>query len=152
MVTIEEPREELKRADHLIFVTLKYTRTCDVIKNTIYRMISAFDLSIIRALEILKEKSKIEEIPLTPVSRAETFRGAYKRNIDILDFMNFYFLLKKIDRAEYTKKGEFRKNVCLTVMTKEEEVIEVDMAKLHEFYGKTKEFVDFMENKFKEII
>jgi peptide subunit release factor RF-3 len=148
MVEIEEPREELKRADHLIFVTLKYTRTCDVIKNTIHRLINAYDLAIIRALEILKEKKKIESIPLTPISRAENFKSLHRRNKDIMKFMAFYFLLKRIDRAEYTKRGEFRKNVCLTVMDKED-LIEVDIPMLHEYFERTRSFVLLLESKFK---
>ena len=31
----DNAKQELKRADHLLYVTLKYTRTVDVIKNTI---------------------------------------------------------------------------------------------------------------------
>ena len=38
--------EELKRADHMIYVTLKYTRTADVIHNILKRLINAFDVSI----------------------------------------------------------------------------------------------------------
>ena len=32
---VEGAKEELKRADHSIYITLKYTRTVDVIKNII---------------------------------------------------------------------------------------------------------------------
>jgi hypothetical protein len=150
MITIEEPREELKRADHLIFVTLKYTRTCDVIKNIIQRLISAYDLAIIRALEVLKAKKKIKEVPLTPVSRAETYKGLFKRNADVKKFMEFYFLLKKIDRAEYTKKGEFRKDVCLTVVEENGKMIEVNIETLYEFFEKTRDFVLYCEDKYRD--
>ena len=37
---LEEAFEELKRVDHLIYVSLKYTRTTDVLKNVIDRMIT----------------------------------------------------------------------------------------------------------------
>ena len=48
---IPEAKEELKRADHLLYVTLKYTRTADVIKNTIHRLLNAIDYAIIFSLE-----------------------------------------------------------------------------------------------------
>ena|SRR3989344_2047177 len=148
MSKINEAKEEIKRADHLLFVTLKYTRTIDVIKNTISRLLEAYDNAIIYSLEYLKKKRKIKEIPLTPVSRAELLRENNKRDISILDTLNGYFLLRKIQRAEYTKKEEFRKNVTLTVMHNDE-VIEINIKSLEELYNKTKEFIDYINEKYK---
>ncbi len=148
MSKLNEAKEEIKRADHLLFVTLKYTRTTDVIKNAIARLINSYDNAVIHALEVLKEKKKIKEIPLTPISRAELLRDNNKRDIMILDFLNNYFLLRKIYRAEYTKKEEFRKNVALTVMHNDD-VIEINIETLEEIYNKTKEFVEYISEKYK---
>jgi len=145
---LNEAKEEIKRADHLLFVTLKYTRTTDVIKNVIHRLLESYDNAIIYALEYLKKKKKIKEIPLTPVSRAEVLRDQNKHDINMLDYLNGYFLLRKIQRAEYTKKEEFRKNVTLTVMHNDE-VIEINIENLEELYNKTKEFVDYIAEKYK---
>ena len=41
MSYLEDAKDELKRADHLVFISLKYTRTCDIIRNTIERIINA---------------------------------------------------------------------------------------------------------------
>lgn len=138
---------ELKRADHLLFVTLKYTRSCDIILSIIHRLIGAFDLAIIDALMSLKKKKKIKNIPLTPISRAESLKTAYKK-FEMLDYLNFYFLLRFIYRAEYTKKEEFKRHVTLTVM-QDDEAIEVDIDRLHEYYDKTREFVKYVEENFK---
>ncbi|MBL7147953.1 MAG: hypothetical protein ISS82_03955 [Nanoarchaeota archaeon] len=138
---------ELRRADHLFFVTLKYTRTCDVIKSIIRRLINAYDLAIIDALYCLKKKKKIKEIPLTPISRIESLRNSYKK-IEMIDFINFYFLLRFIDKAEYTKREEFKRHVTLTVM-QDDEAIEIDIDKIKEYFEKTKEFVDYVREKFK---
>lgn len=148
MSKLNEAKEEIKRADHLLFVTLKYTRTTDVIKNVIHRLLESYDNAIIHALEHLKKKKKIKDIPLTPVSRAEVLRDQNKRNINLLDYLNGYFLLRKIQRAEYTKKEEFRKHVTLTVM-QDDEVIEINIETLEELYNKTREFVDFIAEKYK---
>ena len=147
MSKLNEAKEEIKRADHLLYVTLKYTRTIDIIRNTIMRLIGAYDNAVIYALEFLKNKKKIKHIPLTPVGRAELLRDNLKRDIKILDHMNDYFLLRKIYRAEYTKKEEFRKNVTLTVMHNDE-VIEINIHKLEEIYYKTKELIDYIAEKF----
>ncbi|MEK6835203.1 MAG: hypothetical protein AABX61_03000 [Nanoarchaeota archaeon] len=148
MSSLNDAKGEIQRADHLLFVTLKYTRTIDVMKSIILRLANAADNAIIYALESLKSKKKIKTIPLTPVSRAELLRDLKKRDILILDFLNTYFLLRRIYRAEYTKREEFRKNVTLTVMDNDE-VIEVNIKTLEEYYNRSKEFIDYINEKFK---
>lgn len=148
MPTLNEAKGEIQRADHLLFVTLKYTRTIDIIKSVIYRLANAYDNAIIYALETIKKKKKIKNIPLTPVSRAELLRDLYKKDLLILDALNNYFLLRKISRAEYTKKEEFRKNVTLTVM-QNDEAIEINIKALEEYHRKTREFIDYIAEKFK---
>lgn len=142
-----EDFEELKRADHLLFVSLKYTKTIDVIKNVIRRLINSYDYAIIKALTCFKEKRKIKEIPLSPLSRAEVLKGLIKSKLEAVDLLNLYFVLRRIDRAEYTKKEEYRKNVTLTVMD-EDEVIEINIIKLHEFYNTTKQFINYVKENY----
>ncbi|MBS3150420.1 hypothetical protein J4425_01270 [Candidatus Woesearchaeota archaeon] len=143
-----DARQELRRADHLLYVTLKYTKTTDVIKNAIRRLINACDYAILNVLEYLKEKKKIKEVPLTPLARAEEVKKRLKK-AELIDFINFYLDLKKIDKAEYTKKEEFKKNVRLIVMNEEEESYEINIVKLYEFYERTVEFVRYVEENYK---
>jgi hypothetical protein len=143
-----DAKEELKRADHLLYVTLKYTKNIDVIKNAIRRLINACDYAILDVMEYLKSKKKIKNIPLMPTERAMEVKK-YFRKIDLIEFIDFYLLLKKIDRAEYTKKEEFKKNVRLIVMDEEEESYEIDISKLYEFFEKTKDFVKYVEENYK---
>ncbi len=145
---LAEAKEELKRADHLLYVTLKYTRTGDVIKNTIHRLLNAIDNVVIFALEILKKKKKLKFIPLTPVSRAELLKKLYKRP-EMKQFLDFYFLLRKIDKAEFYKREEFRKHVALIVEYRDE-VIQVDIETLEEYFIKTRQFIEYIELKFRE--
>jgi len=143
-----DAREELKRADHLLYVTLKYTKNIDVIRNTIRRLINACDYAILDVMEWMKSKKKVKEIPLMPMVRAMEVKKFF-RKVEFIDFINFYLLLKKIDRAEYTKKEEFKKNVRLIVMDHDEESYEINIEKLYEFYERTKEFVSYVEEKYK---
>ena len=143
-----DAREELKRADHLLYVTLKYTKNIDVIKNAIRRLINACDYSILDIMEWMKAKKKVKEIPLMPFVRAMEVRKHF-RKLDLIEFIDFYLLLKKIDRAEYTKKEEFKKNVRLIAMDEDGESWEVNIEKLYEFFERTKDFVSYVEENYK---
>ena len=72
--SLTDANEELKRVDHLVYVSLKYTRTVDVIKSVIERLISSVDFMMEALFEYLKEKKKIVDVPLAPVEKAETLK------------------------------------------------------------------------------
>ena len=139
----ENAKEELKRADHSLFVSLKYTRTVDIIKGTIKRLINAFDISILELLQYLKSKKKIKVIPEISNLRAELVASEGPK---LKKFIEFYFLLKKIDRAEYTKKEEYRKNVALISLIEPGNTVEVNIDTLHKYYIKTAEFLDLVQS------
>lgn len=139
----DSAREELKRADHLIFVTLKYTKTADVIKSVIKRLISAFDFAILELFEFVNRRKKNKKIPVTPRLRAEEIVALFP---DIKPYIDFYFLLKKIDTAEYTKKEEYRKHVALLAIEGPGKFIEVNMETLRNYFDKTIEFVNVVNN------
>ncbi len=138
----DHAKDELKRADHLIYVTLKYTRTVDVIKNTIKRLITALDFSIIDALNHLKAKGKIKEIPAHPTLKANLLLQALPKSKKAIDFYNY---LKRIDRAEYGKKEEYRKNVALLARESPKSTIEVNVEVLRDLFNRTVVFVNELE-------
>tara|TARA_Y100000310_G_C20668017_1_gene808687 strand:+ start:1444 stop:2004 length:561 start_codon:yes stop_codon:yes gene_type:complete len=138
---IESAREELKRADHSIYVSLKYTRTVDVIKNTIKRLLSAFDITIVEALEYAKTKKKISDIPTNAKHRALTVSQLFP---EIKKSIDFYTLLKKIDRSEYDKREEYRKHV--TLITKSlDKTVNVDIETLIKYFENTMLFVEAID-------
>ena len=57
---LEEAKEELKRVDPLVFVSLKYTRTVDVIKSVLERLIAAYEFIVMELLEYIKEQKKVQ--------------------------------------------------------------------------------------------
>ena len=59
---IQDAEEEIKRADHLLYISLKYTRTRDIVKNIIVRLIAAFDLAIMAILEDANSKKKLYNV------------------------------------------------------------------------------------------
>ncbi|MEW6062749.1 MAG: hypothetical protein AB1571_00030 [Nanoarchaeota archaeon] len=131
--------EEIKRADHLIYVSLKYTRTCDVIKNVIHRLSNVFDFGIIEILEKEKKKNKIKSIPGSPLARVSLLEKLLKGKVK--KYIALYMMLRKIERSEFIRRDEYRKNVALLV---KDASIVVDMARLKELFEKTKEFVKFV--------
>lgn len=142
---IESPEEELKRADHLVYVSLKYTRTCDVMKNAITRMIAAFERTFDEYLITKKEKKEIEEVPFSAKEKmtiVKAMLGTQARK-----YFTLYNHLKKIDKAEYTAVEEFRKNVTLKITSPKP--IDVKMQDLMDYLETTKEFVMFIRQKLK---
>src|SRR3989344_5190520 len=92
------PEEELKRADHLVYVSLKYTRTTDIMLNAMKRMIAAFELSMIRYLEFEKKNKKISTIPLSKKERTHLVKDLLGTSVS--KYLMLYFLLKKIEKKE----------------------------------------------------
>lgn len=141
----ETAEEELKRADHLVFVSLKYTRTGDVMKNAIKRMIVAFELVMLDFLEHKRKNKEIEEIPHTIKERTTLVKGIL--GSQGRKYLSLYKLLKEVDKAESHAVEEFRKNVTLKVNLSKPLDIKVD--NLYEYLNITQEFVNFMRQKMK---
>ncbi|HLD10609.1 MAG TPA: hypothetical protein VJB89_00880 [Candidatus Nanoarchaeia archaeon] len=137
------PEEELKRADHLVYVSLKYTRTTDVMMNAIKRMIAAYELSITNYLIELKKQKKLNDVPFSKNERALLVSKLLGNKIK--KHMSLYNILKRIEKSEYTGTEEFRKNV--TLKTKGVKSIEVKMVNLYEFLDITKEFVKILNKE-----
>ncbi|MEK6936688.1 MAG: hypothetical protein AABW58_01300 [Nanoarchaeota archaeon] len=129
----ENAEEELKRADHLIYVTLKYTKTADVIKNTIQRLIKAMDFAVVEGLEYLKIKNSSD----VPRMR---FEQLLEKLPKIKEYAEFYFLLRRVYNAKFDSKEEYRKRV--TLMTEEGDV---NIDTLKEYFQKSKNFVKLIE-------
>jgi len=142
--SLYDAREELKRVDHLIFITLKYTRTGDVIINIIKRLINAYDAGILSLLKYLKEKKKIKEIPNSPVERMNLLcKSITKFN----KYCKYYKLLKDIRKNKYEMREEYRKYI--TLISKGKKKTEVNYNKLIEYFDITNEFIDFVEDYIK---
>jgi len=136
---LSDPKEELKRADHSIYVTLKYTRTTDIIKNTIKRLIAACELATHRTLITLQKHKKIAEVPPTPRKQAEEILRAVPK---VKEYLKLYDKLVQIDQAPYTKKEEYRKNVTLIAHITPETKEEVNIETLRQYFYKTTEYVE----------
>jgi hypothetical protein len=113
---IEQAREEMKRADHLLYVSLKYTRTVDVIKSLIDRLVNSIDAVTDSLLDYALEKKKVKEKPENLGLRAELAKKTFK-DTTITEMIEFGMFLKQINRAEYKRSKEYRRHVTMTVIS-----------------------------------
>src|SRR3989338_2827658 len=107
------PFEELKRADHLVYVSLKYTRTADVMKNAIQRLISAYEMAFVEVLDQAYQQGTIADVPESPKQMAEV--AAIILGKSAVRHFRLYHLLKRIDKSEFSASSEFRKDLTLHV-------------------------------------
>ena len=148
---LNKVKNEIKRVDHLFFVSLKYTRTVDVLRNVIKRMINAFDEGIDALLEYAVKNKKIKhsDIPRAPRLKLELVKSLYLTDERVIGFMDFYLNLRKIIQAKkYTKREEHRRHVAMITEIEPGNFIEVNIDLLSEYYQKTKEFLEFLEGMF----
>ncbi len=128
MQALEDAQEELKRVDHQIYVSLKYTRTVDVLLNIINRMIDGYDFLIEGLLKLAIEEKKIETVPPSPIERGNTVKELYPEDEQILDNVNLFFLLRKLFRSNPQRENEYRRNVTMrTVVEGREELVTIDI-------------------------
>lgn len=129
MEQLNEALEELKRVDHLIYVSLKYTRTVDVIQNILSRMVDAYSLMVDALLEFAREKGKLANDPESAVERAEAVRDVYTENTLVTDNMGLYLLLRKLLRARSVEReNEYRRHVTMkTIVEGREEIVNIDI-------------------------
>src|SRR3989338_5492158 len=96
-----DAKSELKRAEHLVYVSLKYTRTVDVIKSIIDRLVSCYDILISSLLEEAIAQGKIERLPTTAGGKVDLLRKLYSDNPVIINNLDFYSILRKLSLAKF---------------------------------------------------
>jgi hypothetical protein len=145
---LEDAGEELKRADHLIYVSLKYTRTADVLMNCLTRMIDAYGFLIDGLLEYALDAKKIEEIPKTPLEKGNLVKKIYPQQ-EINDNIELFFLLRKIYRAPHEKQEEYRRHVAIiTILDGREEMVNIDI--VTQYYQFEVQFYKFVVEMLKD--
>ncbi len=144
---MEEIIQEKISADHLLYVSLKYTKTCDVIMNLMLRWRKMINTSIEAILRHAKKKKKIKSVPASPVGQIESMKGIFKKDKNILDTIALFEMLRKIEDLRTERSGEFRKNVNLRIFYQGKEInINLDQLKIYaeqleKFISTTKQFL-----------
>ena len=139
--------QEKISADHLLYVSLKYTKTTDVILNLISRWASLVELSIAKLLEKAVKEKKLKEIPIAPRPRIEVIKKIYRRDKELINTIPLYEFFRRIPNLEKVKEQEFRKHVNLKIKDKGEWV-EINMDQLKEYA----EIIEIFFNRVKKLI
>lgn len=124
-----EAHEELKRLEHIIYVSLKYTRTVDVVINALNRLLSVYDIIIEAFLEKAKEEKLIEALPKSPALRATRLGELYPQDQELQKYLSFYAFLKNVLKLPHSKREEYRRHVTL-VVDLEKSTAEIDIDNL----------------------
>ncbi len=132
--------QEKISADHLLYVSLKYTKTTDIMLNLIERWKSMIALSIDKLLEKARKKKKLGSIPGVPKLKIEKVKKIYKKEKEIIDGIEIYEFFKRISKEEKIRENEFRKNVTLRV-NDNGEWVNIDVEKLKEYNGILERFI-----------
>jgi len=129
----------------LFWVSLKYTRTVDVIKHVIDRLINCIGFGLEALLKYAKEKKLAASIPENAGLRCDLLKKTFPENLELIDYINFYLRLRKLSKAEYTRREEFRRHVTMIATIDKGEVVEVSIDSLKEDYERTRNFLSFVK-------
>jgi len=139
---LEKIMKEKTSSDHLLYVSMKYTKTCDVMINLIKRWKIMMDYAFEGLLEKAKKKKMVKKIPTAPKLKVDLLKKIFENNPEVMDAVKEYEMFKLIDVLKKTKEGEFRKGVCLRITYKWKEIA-VNLDKLKEYSEILERFINY---------
>jgi hypothetical protein len=141
---LEKIIKEKISADHLLYVSLKYTKTCDVILNLLRRWTVMIEDCIDACLDYLKRKKKIKLIPAAPRQKVELIKANFKKVPEIIKAVEIYEFFKRVDNLRAIRESEFRKDVRLRIDDNGTEII-INLDKLKEYASTLESFISYMK-------
>jgi len=139
---LEKIIKEKTSADHLLYVSMKYTKTCDVMINLLKRWKIMIDYAFDGLLEKAKKRKIIKSLPNAPKLRIDLIEKTFEKNPEVTEIIDVYNMFRLIDTLKKTKEGEFRKGVCLKITYKWQEVA-INLEKLKEFSELLERFINY---------
>ena len=134
--------KELIRADHLLYVSLKYSRTVDVILSVVNRLVEACKFGVIAAVET--HYADEEELRKHMLGNATQIKAMVEAYPEAADFIEHYKYLRKLNKSEPKQRlNEFRRHVTLVTDIDGKEV-RVKIEDLTSYYERVKEFLKFV--------
>ena len=137
---MEDIIKEKISADHLLYVSLKYTKTCDVIINLLSRWKNMIEKGMDHLIEKAKKEKKWKPIPDAPRAKLIQLKRLYTDNKDIIATLELYELFRDIDKLDKIRENEFRKGVNLKV-TYKGETIDINLLQLKDYATILEKFI-----------
>ncbi|MEK6889524.1 MAG: hypothetical protein AABW80_05465 [Nanoarchaeota archaeon] len=141
---MEKIIKEKISADHLLYVSLKYTKTCDVIINLLLRWKIMIELGMDLLVEKAKKAKKWKPVPDAPRAKLIQLKKIYSDDEVIRQTLELYELFRDLDQLEKIREGEFRKGVNLKVQYRGE-WIRIDLDKLKEYSSLLEKFISVLK-------
>lgn len=137
---IQEIIKEKTSADHLMYVSLKYTKTCDVILNLIERWKCMIELSFDALIEKSIKEKKLPHLPESPKQKIEFMKKISTKMPATNEVIQLFIFFKRIPGLEKEREGEFRKNVCLRIL-EPNKTTDINLEKLKEYTELLERFI-----------
>ncbi len=141
---MEKIIKEKISADHLLYVSLKYTKTCDVILNLLLRWSKMIEYALDLLIEKAKKQKKWKPIPDAPRAKIVQLRRIYGADALIKQILDIYELFRDIENLDKIRESEFRKGVNLKVFYKGE-TININLDKLKEYADLLERFISTLK-------
>jgi len=131
-------------ADHLLYVSLKYTKTCDVIINLLLRWKIMIDMGMENLIEKAKKSKKWKPGLDAPRARLNQLKQIYAKVPEVAETLETYELFRDIEKLPKIRENEFRKGVNLKV-TYKEGVVNINLDKLREYSELLERFISYLK-------
>lgn len=141
---MEEIIKEKISADHLLYVSLKYTKTCDVIINLLSRWRNMIDRGMDRLVAKAKKDKKWKPVPDAPLAKLIQLKKIYENVPEVMETLKLYELFKDIDKVEKIRENEFRKGVNLKVFYKGQ-TININLLQLKDYAAILERFISYIK-------
>jgi hypothetical protein len=131
-------------ADHLLYVSLKYTKTCDVIINLLSRWKNMIEQGMDRLVAKAKKDKKWKPVPDAPRAKLIQLKNIYAKAPDVIETLGLYELFRDIDKLEKVRENEFRKGVNLKV-TYKDKIININLNQLKDYAATLERFISYIK-------
>ncbi|MEM4318691.1 MAG: hypothetical protein QW244_01625 [Candidatus Pacearchaeota archaeon] len=142
---LKKIEREKRQEQHLFYTSFKYTKTGELIVSVMKKMVDVTKLSIELALQHAKKRKLITVVPKTPLEQLDAIRKIFKKDKEVIEFLEFYEIIRNIDKYKKITEKEFRKGITLKIFINEE-VLTVNMQKFEEIQKNFENFIKVIEN------
>lgn len=139
---IDDIIKEKISADHLLYVSLKYTKTCDVILNLLSRWKIMIDTSF--AFLIKKAGKNWKPVPDAPRAKLVQLKKLYTSTPEVIAALELYEFFRDIEALDKMRESEFRKGVNLRV-TYKDKVVNINLEQLAIYSQILERFISYLK-------
>ncbi len=141
---MEKIIKEKISADHLLYVSLKYTKTCDVIINLLLRWKIMIELAMELLIDRAKKAKKWKSVADAPKAQLIQLKKMYEGEPVVFKALELYELFRDIEKLEKVRESEFRKGVNLKVTYKGQN-ININLEALKEYAQILERFISYLK-------